>query len=174
MREYVVEKAFRDEVVRQGGLALKFTSQTMNGVPDRLVLLPNGKAGFVELKAPGRMMRPLQVKRKMQLEELGYPVFCVDRFEQIRPVIDAIRNYIPGSPTEGIGAKIPVLEKVMSIVEERGDVGFMEFDEFASRYGDPFPEFHSLSEVEIDAVIDGVIDSIVDGKAAGTVNRQVK
>ena len=154
MREYVVEKAFRDEVVRQGGLALKFTSQTMNGVPDRLVLLPNGKAGFVELKAPGKMMRPLQVKRKMQLEELGYPVFCVDRFEQIRTVIEAIRNYIPGSSTEGIGAKIPVLEKVMAVVEERGDIGFMEFDEFAARYGDPFPEFHRLTEGEIEAAVE--------------------
>jgi hypothetical protein len=38
MREYVIEDAFRDEVARRGGLALKFTSQTMNGLPDRLVL----------------------------------------------------------------------------------------------------------------------------------------
>ena len=85
MREYVVEQAFRDEVKKQGGLALKFSSQTMNGVPDRLVLLPGGHVGFCELKAPGKMMRPLQVKRKIQLEELGFPVYCVDRFEQIRP-----------------------------------------------------------------------------------------
>ena len=149
MREYVIENAFRDEVKRQGGLALKFTSQTMNGVPDRLVLLPDGKCGFCELKAPGKMMRPLQVKRKMQLEALGFPVFCVDRFEQIRPVIQAIRDYTPGSNTEGIGAKIPVLQKVMEAVEEMGDVGFMEYDEFAAKYGDPFPEFHKLTEDEI-------------------------
>ena len=109
MREYVVEQAFRDEVKKQGGLALKFSSQTMNGVPDRLVLLPGGHVGFCELKAPGKMMRPLQVKRKIQLEELGFPVYCVDRFEQIRPVIDAIREYRPGDSTEGVGAKIPIL-----------------------------------------------------------------
>ena len=46
MREYVIEDAFRDEVTRRGGLALKFTSQTMNGLPDRLVLLLGGKAAF--------------------------------------------------------------------------------------------------------------------------------
>lgn len=68
MREYVVEDAFRDEVKRRGGLALKLTSQTMNGLPDRLVLLLGGKTAFVELKSPGKIMRPLQVKRKEQLE----------------------------------------------------------------------------------------------------------
>lgn len=149
MREYVIENAFRDEVKRQGGLALKFTSQTMNGVPDRLVLLLDGKCGFCELKAPGKMMRPLQVKRKMQLEALGFPVFCVDSFDQIHPVIQAIRDYTPGDSTEGIGAKIPILRCVMEEVEEMGDVGFMEYDEFAARYGDPFPEFHKLTEDEI-------------------------
>lgn len=149
MREYVVERAFRDEVKRQGGLALKFTSQTMNGVPDRLVLLPGGKCGFCELKAPGKMMRPLQVKRKMQLERLGFPVFCVDSFDQIKSVIQAIREYNPGDSTEGIGAKIPVLRRVMEEAEAMGDVGFMEYDEFAAKYGDPFPEFHQLSEEEI-------------------------
>jgi hypothetical protein len=40
-------------------------------------------------------MRPLQVKRKEQLESLGFPVFCVDRFEQIRPVLDAIASWQP-------------------------------------------------------------------------------
>ena len=92
MREYVIEDAFRDEVAKRGGLALKFTSQTMNGLPDRLVLLLGGKAAFVELKAPGKTMRPLQIKRKEQLEALGFPVFCVDRFEQIQPVLDAISS----------------------------------------------------------------------------------
>ena len=80
MREYVVEQAFRDEVKKQGGLALKFSSQTMNGVPDRLVLLPGGHVGFCELKAPGKMMRPLQVKRKIQLEETSVVFSCFPPF----------------------------------------------------------------------------------------------
>lgn len=64
MRESLVEKAFVDAVKAAGGAALKFTSQTMNGVPDRLVLLFGGKAAFVELKAPQRQMRLLQRKRR--------------------------------------------------------------------------------------------------------------
>ena len=54
MRENEVEKRFVEAVRAVGGQALKFTSQTMNGVPDRLVLLLGGKCAFVELKAPGK------------------------------------------------------------------------------------------------------------------------
>lgn len=47
-----------------GGLAPKFTSPGFDGVPDRLILLPGGKVAFIELKAPGKTLRPLQVRRK--------------------------------------------------------------------------------------------------------------
>jgi hypothetical protein len=112
MREYVIEDAFRDEVARRGGLALKFTSQTMNGLPDRLVLLLGGKTAFVELKAPGKTMRPLQVKRKEQLESLGFPVFCVDGFEQILPVLDAIASGGRVNTRPAWARQIPSLERV--------------------------------------------------------------
>ena len=137
MREYVIEDAFRNEVTRRGGLALKFTSQTMNGLPDRLVLLLGGKTAFVELKAPGKTMRPLQIKRKEQLEALGFPVFCVDRFEQIRPVLDAIAAWQPGERPTPAGAEIPSIA--------RGDYPtFREVAPFKMRYGDPFPEFEDI------------------------------
>jgi hypothetical protein len=66
-----------------GGIALKFVSPGMAGVPDRIVLLPKAKITFVELKAPGKKMRPLQIKRKSQLEELGFLVYCIDSLEAI-------------------------------------------------------------------------------------------
>ena len=68
MRESEVEHQFVEAVRAAGGQALKFTSQSMNGVPDRLVLLLGGKCAFVELKAPGKQMRLLQRKRRQQLE----------------------------------------------------------------------------------------------------------
>lgn len=37
-----------------GGWAVKFSSPGLDGMPDRLVLFPGGKLGFVELKAPGK------------------------------------------------------------------------------------------------------------------------
>lgn len=92
MRESKIERALVDAVKKQGGIAFKFTSQTMNGVPDRLVLLPGGQIGFVELKAPGKQLRLLQKKRKAQLEALGFPVFVVDRPEQIEETMHAIAH----------------------------------------------------------------------------------
>ena len=113
MRESEVEKQFVEAVRAVGGQALKFTSQTMNGVPDRLVLLLGGKCAFVELKAPGKQMRILQRKRRQQLEALGFPVFCVDRLEQIQPAVDALLHWTPGEPIpRGIGAKIPEMPVV--------------------------------------------------------------
>ncbi len=114
MRESEVEKAFVDAVKEAGGKAVKFTSQTMNGVPDRLVLLPGGRCAFVELKAPGKQMRKLQRKRREQLLALGFPVFCVDRPEQIQSVMESLRKWKPGEPVPtGIGAEIPELNKMM-------------------------------------------------------------
>lgn len=119
MRESEVEKQFVEAVRAAGGQALKFTSQTMNGVPDRLVLLLGGKCAFVELKAPGKQMRLLQRKRRQQLEALGFPVFCVDRPEQIRPTINALLKWNPGDPIpQGIGAKIPEMP-VMELPETK-------------------------------------------------------
>ena len=114
MREYVIENEFVKAVRKAGGVAYKLTSQTANGLPDRLVLFFPAKTVFVELKAPGKMLRPLQVKRKHQLNALGFPVLCIDRLSQIKPAIEAILTWIPGQPfPEGIGAKIPDLEMAM-------------------------------------------------------------
>ena len=52
MREKVIEKKLAEEVKRRGGLCEKWNSGT-SGWPDRIVLLPDGKFGFVEVKAPG-------------------------------------------------------------------------------------------------------------------------
>jgi len=111
MREYVVENEFVKAVRAAGGVAYKLTSQTANGLPDRLVLFFPAKTVFVELKAPGKQLRPLQRKRRYQLMKLGFPVLCIDRFSQIKPAIEAILSWTPGEAfPEGIGAKIPELE----------------------------------------------------------------
>lgn len=87
MRERDIEQQLVKAVKKTGGLCLKFISPSMNGVPDRLLLMPNGRAAFVELKSTGKKMRALQKRRKEQLEGLGFPVFCIDSAEQIGGVI---------------------------------------------------------------------------------------
>ena len=92
MRESEIEKRLKNAVKMRDGLALKFVSPNFNGVPDRLLLLPEGKAAFAELKATGRKMRSLQIKRKRQLEALGFLVYCIDSIEQIGGVLDEIEQ----------------------------------------------------------------------------------
>lgn len=92
MNEKYIESRFREAVRDAGGLALKFTSPGYAGVPDRIVLMPGGMVCFAELKASGKKMRPLQMRRKQQLESLGFRVYCIDRPEQIEGVIDEIRR----------------------------------------------------------------------------------
>ena len=138
MREYVVENEFVKAVKAAGGVAYKLTSQTANGLPDRLVLFFPAKTIFVELKAPGKMMRPLQRKRRYQLMKLGFPVLCIDKLYQIKPCIDAILSWTPGEPfPEGIGAKIPELETAV-LPSEMDDFGetleLIDTDDLAGFY----------------------------------------
>lgn len=90
MREKNLESKLAAEVRRRGGLAPKFVSPGLDGVPDRLILLPSGKAAFAELKATGKTLRPLQAVRKRQLEALGFRVFVIDSTEQIGGVLDEL------------------------------------------------------------------------------------
>ena len=92
MREKTVESKLVKAVKAMGGLAPKFTSPGLDGVPDRLVLLPGGKMAFIELKAPDKNLRPLQVRRKRQLEALGFLVYCMDRPEQIGVILSEIQS----------------------------------------------------------------------------------
>ena len=92
MREKTIEAKLVQAVRTKGGLAPKFTSPGLDGVPDRLVLLPGGKIAFIELKAPGKTLRPLQVRRKRQLETLGFSVYCIDSPEQIGGILSEIQG----------------------------------------------------------------------------------
>jgi hypothetical protein len=90
MREKEIEKHLVMEVKRRGGIAPKFTSPGFSGMPDRLVLLPHGKMGFVEVKQKGIKPRPLQEARHHALRTLGYLVFVLDDQEEIGEILNEI------------------------------------------------------------------------------------
>jgi hypothetical protein len=92
MREKWIEQQLVKAVKDMGGLALKFISPGFDGMPDRLILLPERKIAFVEVKAQGKTLRPLQEKRKRQLESLGLLVFCLDHLEQIGGILREIQS----------------------------------------------------------------------------------
>lgn len=92
MREKIVEQHLVKAVKNSGGIAPKLVSPGFDGMPDRLVLLPGGKIGFVEVKAPGKEPRPLQVARHGLLRRLGFKVYILDDLEQIGGILDEIRT----------------------------------------------------------------------------------
>ena len=92
MREKQIENKLATEAKKLGGIALKFVSPSFDGMPDRLVLMPDGHIAFVELKALGKKPRPLQLARHRLLRSLGFRVYVNDSVEQIGGMLDEIRT----------------------------------------------------------------------------------
>lgn len=93
MQEKEIEKKFRDAVRAEGGKAYKFVSPGNAGVPDRLVILPGGVVGFVELKARGNIPTKLQEHQMSRIRRMGCFACVLDRVEDIPGVISAIRGH---------------------------------------------------------------------------------
>lgn len=84
MLEKEVESRLRTQVKNKlGGLALKFVSPGLNGVPDRIVLLPGARIIFVETKAPAKKLRKLQEYVCGLIAALGFDVRRIDTKEKV-------------------------------------------------------------------------------------------
>lgn len=90
MREKMIEQRLAKAVKAVGGIAPKLVSPGFDGMPDRLVLLPGGRIGFVEVKAPGEKPRALQLSRHRILRRLGFKVYILDGAEQIEKILREI------------------------------------------------------------------------------------
>lgn len=92
LQEKDIEKYFVRRVRDAGGKAYKFVSPGNNGVPDRMVCLPGGRAVFVELKAPGKSPRPMQIHQIGILREFGFRVEIVDSKESADKFISSLQE----------------------------------------------------------------------------------
>ena len=92
MRERQVEQALVKAVQARGGICPKWVSPGLDGVPDRIVMMPAGKIGFVELKAPGEKPRRLQEVRLERLRRLGFRAYVCDRIEMIDGILREIEE----------------------------------------------------------------------------------
>lgn len=79
--EKAVEKYLCECIKDKGGFCIK--QYGVNGIPDRLCILPEGKFAFCELKAPGGRLSAIQEVRHRQLKKLGFPVFVLWNFEHV-------------------------------------------------------------------------------------------
>lgn len=92
MREKQIEQRLVKAVKALNGMCPKLVSPGTDGMPDRLVLLPDGKLSFVEVKAPGKKPRLLQARRHEQLRQLGFLVVVLDDPDQIPGILEETRR----------------------------------------------------------------------------------
>ena len=90
MQEKDLERKVCEYVKILGGIAVKWVSPSMVGVPDRICILPNGQVLFVELKSPNGKGR-LSVKQKKMLEKLtslGHRAICIQSLEELKKELE--------------------------------------------------------------------------------------
>ena len=92
MREKTIEVKLIKAVREMGGIAPKFSIPGLDGMPDRLVLLPKGKIAFVEVKRHGEKPRPLQEARHGMLRDLGFKVHVLDDAKKIGGILNEIQS----------------------------------------------------------------------------------
>ena len=91
--EQVIERKFRLAVLMIGGECIKLSGGS-RGMPDRMVLLPGGRAIFVEVKRPGGVVSMHQLRWIARLRDLGFVAEVVKSLEE---GLAAIQN-MPASP----------------------------------------------------------------------------
>lgn len=69
-----IEKKLAKGVEHLGGRSYKWVSPGNTGVPDRIVIFPDGRVEFVELKTISGKVRPLQRIQINRLQRLGCTV----------------------------------------------------------------------------------------------------
>ena len=101
MRESKIEASLTEGAAKLGGWALKWVSPGNAGVPDRLIVVPTqqcpccGRTGYVkgvELKAPGEVPRPLQVRQMDRLRSSGLECDWTDSREGVDRILAELRS----------------------------------------------------------------------------------
>lgn len=88
--EKLLEQTVNRTVKTLGGWSIKLVPLYIAGLPDRLILMPGGRAYFAEIKTTGQKPRPIQLSIKRKLEAVGFTVFIVDSKEAISNMVNII------------------------------------------------------------------------------------
>jgi len=92
--ESQLERKFCEKIKKLGGMALKFISPGRAGVPDRIVLMPEEKIYFVEMKSEVGNTSIIQEYVFKKFSELGFKVHIINSVESLENFIGEIENEI--------------------------------------------------------------------------------
>lgn len=89
--EKQVEKHLHDKVKALGGWTIKLLPFLVAGLPDRLVLV-EGRAFFIELKAPKKRSKPAQLLIHRRLLKVGFVVAVLDSRAAVDRYIEILKT----------------------------------------------------------------------------------
>jgi hypothetical protein len=92
MNEKLLEKKLREKVKMFGGLALKIWCVSLAGFPDRIVLMPEARIWFVELKTTGKKPTAIQNHIHGLLTSLGFSVWVIDNEMRLQNFLNEIKK----------------------------------------------------------------------------------
>ena len=90
MLEKEVERKMCEMIKQRGGLAYKFTSPHSPGVPDRIVITPDGVVWFVELKTVIGRMSKIQQWQKDELEKRNANVKVIHGWDSAKEFVNGV------------------------------------------------------------------------------------
>lgn len=88
MLEKTIENYLKREVKKRKGEAIKLIG--IVGLPDRMILLPEKRICFVELKRPGEKPRPIQLWWLRRFKELGFLSGWCDSKESVDRLLEVL------------------------------------------------------------------------------------
>ena len=92
IRESDIEARLVEKIHKLGGWCLKLNSLSANGLPDRMILLPDGRTIFVELKAPKKKPTELQRYTHRKLMSMNFPVYVIDSMAEVEALCNLSRT----------------------------------------------------------------------------------
>ena len=90
--EKKLEKRLSNEVKALGGWSIKLPAYIVRGLPDRLLLMPHGRAYFAEIKTTGEDLTPVQKLVRSKIEALGFKVYKIDSEEALSLTLKEIER----------------------------------------------------------------------------------
>lgn len=98
MKESAIEAKLVRMVRDGGGLCYKFISPGNPGVPDRIVITPDGRTIYVELKTEIGRLSALQKWQRSELEKRGADIRVLKGLEQVKEFVREVMQYEVHAP----------------------------------------------------------------------------
>lgn len=90
MKEAAIEAKLARMVRERGGLCYKFVSPNQPGVPDRIIITPEGRVVFVELKTEIGRLAKLQKWQIGEMQKRNADVRVARGLEEVKALVEEV------------------------------------------------------------------------------------